>query len=109
MSDFPRLHYMLSDSACEVLSGHETVRATNGALRVRRAFTGEKRNWTLLFFLDNTRRDTLDDHYTDNKDAQFSFVWPDDGVTYTASYAGPPQYTREGPDFSRARVVLMER
>lgn len=109
MSDFPRLKYMLDDSSCEPLSGHETVRATNGALHVRRLFSSDKRNWILSFLLDNTDLSTLMTHYGANKDASFNFYWPGDAQTYSVSYSAAPQPSRVGPLHSRVRVTLMER
>lgn len=109
MSDFPRLKYLLDDSTVEQLSGHEPVRATNGALRVRRLFSGDKRNWSLSGLLENGELDALMAHYGANKDAQFNFYWPADRQTYTASYVAAPQPARIGPMHSRVRVQLMER
>lgn len=109
MSDFPRLQYMLDDSTCEPLSGHEPVRATNGSLRMRRLFTGDKRNWSLSFVLDDTAFATLTAHYAANKDGQFLFYWPGDRQSYTVSYVSAPSEARVGPMHSRVRVELMER
>jgi hypothetical protein len=109
VSDFPRLQYMLDDSTCETQSGHDFVRATNGALHVRRYFNDEKRMWLLSFFLSATSREDLQDHYDDNKDGQFDFYWPGDDATYTASYIAAPEYAKAGPQYVRARVQLMER
>ena len=40
MSDYPRLP-ILRESTCDVQSGHEPVRATNGALHVRRSYSAK--------------------------------------------------------------------
>lgn len=109
MSDFPRLRYLLDESTCDPLSGHEPVRATNGGLHVRRLFSSDKKNWSLVYLLENDALDTLDSHYGSHKDAQFSFYWPGDRQTYTVSYAAAPQPARLGPLHSRVRVQLMER
>ena len=109
MSDFPSLRYMTDESICEQQSGHEPVRATNGALHVRRMFTGEKRTFQLVFVVDAANRAALASHYSDNRDASFSFFWPDDRQTYTVSYSTAPQYAPMGPMMTRARVTLMER
>jgi len=109
VSDFPRLKYMLDDSTVDPLSGHEATRATNGALRLRRLFTGDKRNWSLSYLLEDADFDSLMAHYAANKDGQFNFYWPGDRQTYTASYVAAPQPSRIGPMHSRVRVQLMER
>lgn len=108
MSDYPRLP-MLRDSSAEVLSGHEPVRATNGALHMRRMFSAEKRDFVLLHILTADNRAALEAHYTANKDAQFTLYWPETGQNYTVSYAAAPQYDKAGMRYSRARVTLMER
>lgn len=108
MSDYPRIP-ILRDSACEVLSGHEPARATNGALRMRRAFTAEKRNFQVVHVMTTAQRAALVDHYAADKDAAFNFYWPEDGQTYSVSYAAPPQWDKAGTNFHRARVTLMER
>ena len=108
MSDFPRLKYLQDDSTVEVLSGHEPTRATNGALRIRRLFSDDKRSWSLSYFLEDDQLDALMTHYAGNKDGEFNFFWPGDRQTYTASYVSAPQPQRIGPAHSRVRVQLME-
>ena len=107
MSDYPRVH-MLSDSTCEVLGGHEPVRATNGALHLRRMFTSEKRNLLIMHILTPAERSALAAHYAANKDLSFAFYWPTDNATYTVVYAAAPRYSRAGTRFSQANVSLME-
>jgi len=107
VSAYPRLP-TLRESECEVLSGHEPVRATNGALHMRRMFTGEKRNFSLAHVLTAAQRAELQAHYAAHRDSSFAFTWGEDGQTYTVSYAAAPAYSRLGPLYSRARVMLME-
>jgi hypothetical protein len=108
VSDYPRLP-TLRESEAEVLSGHEPVRATNGALHMRRMFSGEKRNFSLAHVLTPAQRADLEAHYAAHKDASFSFTWAEDGQAYTVSYGAAPQFGKAGVSFSRARVQLMER
>jgi hypothetical protein len=108
VSDYPRLP-ILRDSTCEVLSGHEPARATNGTLHMRRAFTGDKRNFMIVHVMTTAQRATLTAHYAADKDNAFNFVWPEDGQTYSVSYSAAPQWDKAGTNFHRARVNLMER
>jgi len=108
VSDYPRLP-ILRESTCETLSGHEPARATNGALHMRRLFTGEKRNFNLAHVLTADHRAALAAHYAAHKDAAFNFTWPEDGQVYSVSYGAAPQFDKAGVAFSRARVTLMER
>lgn len=98
---------MLEESEAARLSGLEAVRATNGLLRVRKTFSTDKFDFTVVHMLTQAERDTLQLFYLDNALAEFSFRWPADGGTYTCRFAAAPQYSRRGL-YYRATVRLSE-
>ena len=84
------------------------MRATNGALRLRRLWSAEKLDFVVEHApLTDAERSTLEAHYQANRDASFAIVWPEDGQTYTVAYAAPPQYLRN-IGWWQARVRLMQ-
>lgn len=98
---------ILEDSEAAVGAGIEAVRATNGLLRVRRLYSSDKTDFTVVHMLTRAERDALLAHYAANVAAEFGFVWPGDGATYTCRYAAAPQFSRRGL-YYRATVRLAQ-
>ncbi len=98
---------LLNTSTAERDAGFEPVRATNGVLKVRRAFSAEKTSFNLEHVLTDAQRSTLEAAYVANRTANLTFTWPLDGVAYTVRFAAAPVYSRNGP-WWRARVRLEE-
>lgn len=93
MSTYPRF-FTLSDSTQVAASGVEPLRATNGALKVRRMWSGDKKTFELGHLLTATEKETLDAFYAAEKDADVSYISPWDGTTYTVRFVAPPQYVK---------------
>lgn len=98
---------ILEDSEAVPLSGIEPTRASNGMLKVRRLFSADKTDFTVLHALTRAERDTLRTFYAANVTTEFAFYWPGDGNTYTVRFAAAPQFSRRGA-YYRATVRLME-
>ena len=90
---YPSLR-ILRDSTAERQGGQEPARATNGATRMRRLWSGEKTEFVIEHMLGDADCSTLEAHYQANKDLSFDFLWPEDGASYTVVYAAPPQYLK---------------
>lgn len=88
--------------------GQNAVRATNGALKMRRMFTTEKLEFTIDYWLTSAQKTALENFYTTNRDASNTIVWAEDGVTYTVLFVAPPQYVLMPGGWWQARVRLME-
>jgi hypothetical protein len=103
---YPALR-ILRTSTPERAGGQEAARATNGRLRLRRLWSAEKTDFGLEHALTDDERTTLEAHYQANKDASFSFTWPEDGSTYTVAYGAAPRYQRQ-LGWWTAQVTLLE-
>lgn len=79
-----------ADSAAEVRDGRELVRASNGALKTRVMYSGDKKVFTLLHIFGTSSKSTLDSFYGTNRLLTWTLAF--DGGTSTCVFAGPPQY-----------------
>lgn len=99
--------FTLANSVTVSENGAEPTRATNGSLRIRRMWSADKKSFDIGHVLSDAQRATLDAFYAANKDANNTYRWALDGVSYTVRFAAPPQYTpRTG--YCEARVRLLE-
>lgn len=89
------------------LDGYTPVRATNGALKVRKLMAGEKAEFDLVHEISAGQRATLESHYQGDKLNSFSFAWPTGG-SYTVRYLAAPQYDEQPGGWFKARVRLGE-
>ena len=87
--------------------GITSARATNGALRIRRLYSADKRSFAAVHWLSDTQVTDLEDHYAAHKTVSFSLTWPHDGASYTVVYASAPQYKRMD-GFRVATVLFLE-
>lgn len=106
MAAYPSLA-ALDTSRMSAASGHEPVRATNGALKVRRLYAADKASFVLDHMLTIAQKATLDLFYSANKDLDVSYTWPGTGASYTVRFVGAPQYIWQAWGF-RAQVRLEE-
>jgi hypothetical protein len=106
MAAYPTLNAQRSSSTARN-SGHDAVRATNGALKVRRMFSAEKTDFTIDHWLTSAEKSTLESFYQANKDLDVAFTWAEDGVTYTVRFASAPQFLGM-PGWWQARVRLLQ-
>jgi len=90
------------------VDGFIPVRATNGALKVRKLMTAEKMEWTLEHELTSAQRSSLESHYGTHKTTTFSYTWPGAATVYTVAYVAAPLYFDQPGGWSKARVMLAE-
>lgn len=93
MNTYPRF-FTLQDSTAVTASGVEPLRATNGALKVRRMWPADKATFQIGHVLTTAEKTTLDAFYAAEKDADVSYVSPWDSTTYTVRFVAPPQYIK---------------
>lgn len=109
MSAYPTLAVQDSSGGVEPIDSRTLVRATNGALKVRRLHGTEKVRISIEHWLSSADKTTLDAHYDANLDASFSYTWPGSGSpTYTVVYAAKPRYEEMPGGWFRAFVLLEE-
>lgn len=106
MAAYPTLR-VLRPSTTDRQGGQEPQRATNGALKMRRLYSAEKTDFTVEHALSDAEKTALEAFYQANKDLAVDFVWPEDLVTYSVLFAGPPQYLRR-VGWWEARVRLLQ-
>ena len=70
--------------------GRETVRASNGSLKVRVMYASDKKTFTLNHKFKSADKTTLDNFYGTNRAITWTLAF--DGGTSTCVFAGPPQY-----------------
>jgi hypothetical protein len=106
MAAYPALR-VLRPSTAERQGGQEPQRATNGALKMRRLYSAEKTDFVIEHALSEAEKAALEAFYQTNRDLAVDFVWPEDTVSYSVLFAGPPQYLRR-VGWWEARVTLMQ-
>jgi hypothetical protein len=106
MANYPGF-FTLADSTALPESGIEPERATNGALKHRRLWPGDKVSFEIGHVLNAADLATLVAFYATNKDLDVTYRWPGDGQTYTVRFAAPPRYTRRTTRWE-VRVRLAE-
>lgn len=89
------------------LDGYIPVRATNGALNVRKLMEGEKMEFPFVVLLTAAQRTELETHYQDHKYLSFNFLWSD-GVTYVVQYMSAPLHVPQPGGWYRSQVRLGE-
>lgn len=104
--DYPSL-FMLRDSSTQREAGIQTTRATNGRLKIRRLYSSEKTNFTVVHRLTRAERDQLEAFYQANRTANVTLTWPEDGSVYTVRFGGAPQYRLQEGGWM-ATVQLLE-
>jgi hypothetical protein len=105
MANYPGFH-TLADSTMTSESGVEPARATNGTLRTRRLWAGDKATFDLGHTLSAAEKATYDAFYAANKDLDVTYAWPKGG-SFTVRFAAPPRYVPVGQRFE-VRVRLLE-
>lgn len=88
-------------------SGINPVRATNGALKVRRLFSAEKMTFDIVHLLTDAQKATLETAYSTFKVSNLTLVWPEDGVSYTVRFATAPLHVKRGGGW-RSTVRVLE-
>lgn len=104
---YPSLPIMRDGSRAERRGGLDPQRASNGALKVRRLYSADKTDFTLVHWLSDTQRATLETCWTSFRTGTVTLTWPETGATFTCRFAEAPQYEwRVG--FWVATVKLLE-
>lgn len=106
MAAYPTLPITTSSQPSR-LDGYVAVRATNGALKMRKLISGEKMEWTLSHELSATQKTTLEAHFQAEKLNSFAFTWPG-GSTYTVCYLSAPLFVDQPGGWFTATVKLGE-
>ena len=106
MSAYPNLP-LQRETSTERDGGQDARRATNGALRLRLRYPVERNTFNLVHLLTHDEKAELEAHYQANKAGSFSFLWPEDRLTYTVFYGAAPVYVRGASSWT-ARVKLLE-
>src|SRR5574337_1858189 len=94
MAAYPAFGVLRSGPGPSRSDGQEPVRATNGALKVRRLYSAPKSDFQIDHMLTAAENATLDTFYSTNRDLDVSYTSPEDGAVYTVRFAAPPQYVR---------------
>ena len=105
MTAFPSLYYTES-SSISTQDGKLSVRATNGALKMRQLYPGDKAMLDLEF--EQATRTAIDGHYATDRDVSFEYTDPVTSSAYTVVYAGPPQWQAQPGGWWKCRVKLLE-
>lgn len=106
MANYPGF-LTLADSTATPDSGIQPVRATNGALKLRRMWSADKTDFDIGHVLSASEKSTLDAFYAANKDLDVTYRWPATGATSVVRFLGPPRYRPVGVHFE-VRVRLLE-
>lgn len=104
---YPTLPIVQDDSDALRDAGLTVQRATNGGLKVRRLYSVDKTDFTVVHILSAAERDALLAFYAANVVSQFGFYWPGDSATYTVRFAAAPQISRRHNHY-RATVRLAQ-
>lgn len=83
MPSFPTSLQPVRGSVLEPRNGRVVDYAGDGTARVRSLFAGTKGTFKLKFLLNAADTVTLRDFCDDNEDATISFLWDEDGQTYS--------------------------
>jgi hypothetical protein len=89
------------------LDGLVGVRATNGALKVRKTMSGEKYEWDIEHELSLTNKDALETFYQANKLINFDFTYPG-GSLYTCRFLAAPIAQYQPGGWYKVRVRIAE-
>jgi len=107
MATYPTLPWMRDGTKIDRQGGFEPVRASNGALKVRRLYSGEPHDFDIEHWLSDAQKSTLESFYGTNKLLDVTLTNPEDGASYTVRFAAAPVYEWH-PGYWRTRVRLME-
>ena len=107
MAAYPTLPWGRNNTKISREGGFQPVRATNGALKVRKLYSTEKKQWDIEHWLTDAQKATLETFYQANKVLNITVTTPDDGATYTARFATAPTYTAQ-VSYWVTTVKLME-
>lgn len=108
MANYPNLP-ILDSSRITVMDGVIPVRASNGALKVRKLFTTDKAEFAIEHLLTKADWDTLKTFYDNNLAADVTFTWPGrPSSAYTVRFVGAPQPEGSQWRMFRVRVALAE-
>jgi hypothetical protein len=109
MSAYPTLTHDIS-SARNPRGGIKVDTAEDGTPRARTLYSATVYDVSILHRAQtSTNRDLVTAHYDSNKNASFSYTWPDGSVAMTAVYAEAPrvEWTPGGWDVSVALVATV--
>lgn len=106
MAAYPTLPWMQGGTTRSLSSGIEAVRASNGALKVRRLYAANKLELQLEHWLTESQKTALEAFYATEVLNNVDVTAPDDGATYSMRFADTPQYEwRVGYWVARVRLV----
>lgn len=104
---YPSLPIIREGSRAERRGGLDPVRASNGVLKVRRLYSADKTDFTLVHWLSDSQRATLEACWQANRTGNVTLTWPEDGAAYLCRFADSPLYERR-PGWWVATVRLLE-
>ena len=107
MADYPKFP-ILDTSTIEEEDGYEEKRASNGALKVRKTMSTEKRNFNIDHVLNKTDYEALETFFQSNKEANVTLYWPGDAGTYTVRFVARPLRQQQAGYFYRVRVRVKQ-
>lgn len=107
MATYPAFEWVRDQSRTDVDDGIQPMRASNGALKVRRLFPADKRAFVILHWLSDSERATLVSFYATNKALNVDLVPPDTGAAAVVRFGRAPVYELQG-GYWTARVLLLE-
>lgn len=87
MPTYPTTLKVSPSSTKSLKTDRQLDRASNGTLRGRVFYTAPKSSFSVEHeAMSTTDRDSFQTFYNTNMNLSFSFVWPQDGVTYTVMF-----------------------
>ncbi len=108
MASYPTLPTTMA-TRDTIEDGRSVLRATNGALKVRRLYAADTKRFDLEHRLSASDKSTLDTFYGTNADLDVTYVYPADGASYTVRFvAAPAHQVQPGKAAWITRVQLAE-
>jgi len=96
------------ESSFEIIDGIETVRATNGSLKVRKLAPADKRRFMLIHKLTSAQRTTLHNFYGTNAELDVTYVDLADSASYTVRFVKSPVHIPQPHGWFMSTAVLEE-
>lgn len=92
---YPTTLPIMRASSTQRDGGFDATRATNGVLKVRRLYSAEKVTFTLVHWLSDAQKATLEAAYQTFKTSNLTLTWPEDGANYTVRFGAAPLHVKQ--------------
>lgn len=96
------------NSRADLLSGTVVSRAVSGKPRLRSYYSQTRRQFTIEHEISYEDKQTIVQHYENNKYIAFALIFQGDGLRYTVQYAGAPVPVPMDGDRWKVTSLLIE-